>query len=826
MMRSAIRGAVGCRRSQHATGIHPKHLVSLASLLAFTCFATSLSSAQSPLAGAVVGTFELAAPHVSSFILHGTLPVPQATFPRADGKLPFSIRDFDGTIVDAQIEPVTWYPDEQSDGADVIELTARVHLAPGTQPGTHVQYAVVQALHDPSSFAKNSAVQTLFSTPNAVTIRTRDIFGHVYTADLLSGSDGTKILRSGAFREQRRFYQYMRPNTTSYGAPTGALRRMMAVHSYVSAWNGEDVVSLDLRIHNGTSGHDQADPIDDPQDRLYFDQLEIVVPQGWTLTPDVLDKGWGAPVTQGSTVVYPIVKALSGGKLNLLPQQAQFQRRLVLAPASSAAIASSVVTEEWQAFCQPGGSGNTGLYSWWNRQTARYFPQHHVLPSFDYMGKSQTLNKLKTEWTSDYNWLTSGLPKGSYPFYVGQLGWMYPFGTKYGGMTGGSDIYLYDGVLTAWAASNEGYRHSQLYHRMYTDRHPVVLYDKNGDPTTVEDWVVHGSQFDYVDMQFYLKLLGGNDPFGLTVAPQFQILAAIAQAKQPGYEADMLGYAPIDIQHHIRWLRSPKVLTWLGNDALAKDDLLMEAELLRLSYLNLPYNNSGAFLPSSMAFDIDAVQHNGGVGFACGRDEAWSVDGVCAAYSISGPQWRAVRRPWFDAFTALVRLGQSDCNGFIMRLKTNKDFNGQYYVRRSTETAMIDQALLSMINTVYQGVDPKRTASLQYVMTKELYALASPPSWSNGFKGPYSSIAVAPLSGAPYCGTSPAVATDADKFQCWNSFAYGYELTNDPMFLQRAAQMSGASSMANLLHAQENMNFGNHENRAGLIGLAQAIWGP
>lgn len=775
--------------------------------------------------GAVVGEFELAAPATSAFILRGTLPVLPGTFPRTDGKAPFSIRDSSGALVPAQVDAVTFFPDEAQDGADVVELTAPVHLPAGTAAGTRIKFQVVDAPHTPSTFSPTPAVQALFATPGTVKLRTRDVFGHTYLADLLRGADDVRLLRSGPYREQVCFYEVMRPTATNYGPPSGPLRRMMGVHSYVSTWAGEDLVSLDLRIHNGTSGADKQDPIDDPQDKLYFDQLELIVPQGWTVVPDVVDVGWGTPVAQGTNTVQPIVKALPGNDLHVLPKQAQFHRRLVLAPTSAVARADALVKERWLGFCQPGANANAPYLSWWNRYTARYFPQRHALPRYDFKGKAAALGKLSSQLQGELDWLLKGTAKGGYPFYSPQLGWAYPYGTKYGGMTGGADIYLYDGTVTAWAASNEGYRHSQLTHRTYTDRQSVALYDKDGRPTTLDTWLIQGSQFEYVHMEFYLTLLPGPDPFGFSSAPQYQVQAVASQGRAPSYEAELLSYKPIDVQHHVRWLRSPKVLTWLGNDALAKDDLLMEAEILRLSYHAYPNSPSGGTIPSGMAADIHSVETKPGVGFACGRGEAWTIDGMCAAYSVASPSWRARARDWFGDVVSLMRAGQSECNGFLMRLKTNKDFNGQYFVRRATETAMLDQSVVAMIETVFRGVDYARTKTLEDVLTKQAYGLISPMSWDTAQNGPIASIAIAPLTGAPYCGSTPA-KSGLDKFQSWNSLAYAYELTADPVFLQRAAEMSGANTTPDLLTAQQAMSWTNHENRAGLLALAQLIWAP
>jgi hypothetical protein len=824
---SSIRRPAAGRRLQHVR--FDSRLVgrfARAWVLGATLSAAALAAVPVQTQAAIVGELELAAPASQTFVLRATLPVLPGTFPRPDGKAPFSIQDSNGALVPAQVDAVSYYPNDAQDGADVVELTAAVRLPPGTQVGKRVQYKVIDSPHPVGTFPLTPSVQSLFTTAGAVTIRTRDVFGHTYVADLLRGADDTRLLRSGEFREQTRFYEVMRPTTSNLGAPNGALTRMMGVHSYVSTWAAEDMISLDLRIHNGTSGESGQDPIDDPQQRLYFDQLEIVVPQGWVLLPDIQDVGWGAPVTQGGVTVYPIVKALPGNDLNMLPVQGQFHRRLVLVKSSAIARGQDLVAEQWLGFCQPDADANAIYFSWWNRFTARYFPQRHVLPRFDFKGKGAALGKLKSEYETDSTALLSGKSNGGYPFYSDQMGWAFPFGSKYGGMTGGSDIYLYDGVVTAWAASNEGYRHAQIAHRMYTDRQPVALFNRDGDPTTVDDWLTHGPQFDYVHMEFYLTPLPGPDPFGFTSAPTYQVDAVAAQGRQPGYESELLSYFPIDVQHHVRWLRSPKVLVWLGNDALAKDDLMMEAEVLRLSYHQFATSPSNGVIPSGMLFDIRSVEQNKGVGFACGRGEAWTIDGMCAAYSIAGPAWRSAARPWFDAMTKLMRAGQAECSGFLMRLKTNKDFDGLFFVRRATETAMLDQALVSTIETVYRGVDLPRQKSLEYVLTKQFYGEISPMSWSFTQKGPISSIAVAPLSGLPFCITTPGVFPDADKFQSWSSLAYAYELTGDPIFLKRAAEMSGSTITKNVLGAQQNMSWGNHENRAGLLALAQQLWLP
>jgi hypothetical protein len=83
--------------------------------LAFAAFAILAGSACAPAPGGgstggsvhaepgdIVGTFELAAPTVTPFILHGTLPVPPGTFPMATGEVPFQVVDYQDGMVPAQ----------------------------------------------------------------------------------------------------------------------------------------------------------------------------------------------------------------------------------------------------------------------------------------------------------------------------------------------------------------------------------------------------------------------------------------------------------------------------------------------------------------------------------------------------------------------------------------------------------------------------------------------------------------------------------------------------------------------------------------------------
>ncbi|HTF87095.1 MAG TPA: hypothetical protein VK843_01715 [Planctomycetota bacterium] len=771
----------------------------------------------------MLGKFELGAPSISTFVLHGTLPVPQGTYPRADGLQPFGVISGDGQIVPAQCEIVSRFPNDTK-GADVVEILARVTLPPGTQPGTRVTYSIVDFPHAATTMTSTPAVAGLMNTPGAVTLRTHDVFSNEYRADLLRGQDGSEVLRMGSAAFQTRFYETMRPTGGVVGPPSGPLPHFLNAHSYVTEWLGEDMLSIDLRVHNAPSGKDQSSTIDNPLETVYFENLELWVPNGWTVLVDWRDPALGTPRQEPGFTVLPLIKDNPDGTMHMMPGQAQLQRRMVLVKQGRQTHGTSVINEEWLGFCRRGTNAQgVELYSWWNPSTAYYFPQRHLLPRLDHLGLPLVRAKLTIDLHRISDCLVRGTTNGG-AITTPNLGWAHPWGVKYGGMTSGTEIYLYDGMQTADAASADGYRLSQLALRMYAERNPTSLYNRDGNPTQYTDWITHGAQFDYIYMQFYLRLLPGNDPFGFDQAPTYQQSYVASHALAPAYESELLAFKPIDIQHQVRITRSMKVLTWLGNDAMAKDDLRMHAEIVRLSYHDMPSSPGGGVMGTGMLVDLTDVGVHSGVGFDFGRGEGWSIDTMCAAYSINSVAWRQQARGWFDEIVTLVRDGQATCTGTIQRNYSDKLLDGLYYGRQSIEQAIIENALWGMMQSVYKGVSPTSASTLRTVIAKSAYSMVQFPAWDNPKKGPWAQLAVAPLSllGLPFCNLIPPLGTSAgvDKFQVWSSFAYGYELTGDQIFLDKALMMAGGT---NLLTTLENSNYTNMENRAALIALVQTL---
>lgn len=783
-------------------------------------------------AGDIIGEFEVVAGEVQHFPLHGTLPLPKGTYPRPDGLNPFTIVDEDDNVYPTQTEIVSRYAND-ADGADVVEILSRVTLPNSTNQGDRVRYKVMFSPLAEATPNFTADVNTLFATPQAVLLRTTDCFGHEYTADLLADiAEGTaQTLKSGAVCEQMKTFENLMPVSPLEG-PTGTLPHLMGVHSYVSRWTQDDFVSLDLRIHNGHSGLDKNDPEDDPLGKLYFRSLELRVPLGWSVVHAFENPYVGAPYVLGGWKIYPIVAPIPTGQLHVMRQQAQFLRRLVICRDGYEPAARSLVQEHGLGFCRQGTNENGDpYYSWWNPWTGRYFPQNVPLPDLAYLGVNSIRNREKNRFDQYHGQLTDGV-SGPEPIPIGNLGWAHPYGVAYGGMHGGTEIWQHDGVMIAYAASHDGYRKAQLVHRMYTDRQNTCLYNADGEPTQHDQWIVQGSNGPFMPAWMFMRpLLNSSDPFGFNSSPSYQRDYVDAQGLAAPYEAALLHYSPIDIEHLIRYTRNPKVLTWLGNDSLAKDDLRMQAELWHFTYNDVPQSNNGAVIGTGLLYDMTYADEHPGWGVKYGRSEGWGLDAMTAYYAVATPEWRTEHLHWFHSNMDMLEKAQSDCDGTITASSMGHMFGGQYRNRQSIEACIVENAIWSMSRTVFEGADETRRLQADTVLLQALYGMVSAPVWSDQYVGPWSLLAVGPhdTEQPPFCGVvmPDGVSTGADRSQIWPNFAYGAWLSGDPLFLQRATDCAQFRwSNPDLLASLKNRGYDNINNTIPLLTLLQSSPNP
>lgn len=810
-----IRLALGALLTAVGAGVQPAS--------AATTTPSPVTPSQPATLGQTVAILELAAPASTEFILRGTIPVPPNTFPRADGLMPFSVRDVDGSLIPAQVERVTWYANE-AQGADVVEVLARVHR-PNVAPGTRIQYEIVDAPHLTKRPSLTPLVRALLTTANGIRITTDDVFLNQYKLDLQQGSGGRQVLRIGSEVLTMRYYGMLTPLP---GSDPMALNHMMGVHAYISYWTLENVITIDLRVHNGACNVDKQDPIDDCQKQLYFGQIDVMVPDGWVGMQDFNDPTLGGMRPGVNCEIFQLVKAQSNGDKHVMPVRGQMQRRIAITPAGNEARAREFLDQRFLGFCRPGTNAQgVPLWSWWNPNTPNYYPQRHRLPELAHLGANNIRVRYGFDLSHFNDAISTGVSFNSYPIHSPVLGWAHPWGVKYGGMTGGTEINLYDGFLLAYGASREGYRLFELRHRMYSDRTPNCYYKKNGEPTSIFDWIQHGTSFDWIPSAFYNGIVGTFDMFGFNQANNSHVAYVQANNLAPDYETDLFEHEPIDLQHAIRYLNNPKVLVWLGNDALSKDDIRMQAEVSRMSYHHMPTSSNGQAVVTGMLADINFVNQNPGKGFSYGRDNGWQSDAMLAAYSFGTPQWRAAARNWFDRQVDMLMIGQIACTGMIQSVDSSQLLGGVHRARQSIEQAIVENSLWGMRSAVYRGVDPVRTQQVEDILRESVYGMISYPAWSTQLKGPWAVVATGPLllNLPAYCPLTFPIdnSTDngADKYQTWSSFAYGFELTGDPIFLQRAFEMAGGQN--DLLWELQNDMWQYTENRAALLSLVYSI---
>src|SRR5262249_35438347 len=151
------------------------------------------------------------------------------------------------------------------DGADVVEVLARVHRDPAASAFSPVQYSVVQSptpalgplgtlgLEDLlTTSGVPAATQALLADPSAIEIRAFDCFGNKYACRPRDGTGSYKLMRRGRVTTELRIYQTLMPEPFVSGA-AGTLPHSLGVHVYLSTLTGHDVLGLALRFNNGGS---------------------------------------------------------------------------------------------------------------------------------------------------------------------------------------------------------------------------------------------------------------------------------------------------------------------------------------------------------------------------------------------------------------------------------------------------------------------------------------------------------------------------------------------------------------------------------------------
>ena len=862
-----------------------------------------------PSAAKQVARFALLAPGRSPFLLHGTLPVPDGVaFEELSKRLYVRSNGAGRPLVPAQVELVARGPD----GAPhVVEVEAPVELADDVRRGEPAAFEVL--LGEPVERAphvRSARVKALLETPapdfqgtlaerearrTEFLVRAHGLDGRVYALSLrgeatLMCEPDVRELATGPYRHVRRIHGVPR-NGGGGGSLDPALPQAPAqsfvfgAHAYVSEGGPDDLVRLDLRVHNGfTAASRDASPALHAQGPTYWKDLELVVPRGWVVVPEVRDPFFGTPYDEGANRVYPIVKPLADGKLHVLPPQAQFERRFVLAPVDaegggkSVKLAQAELAHEGLAFCQRGDD----LWSWWNPKTARYFAARDLLASFDSVrvgelsGKAALRARHAGEANDLFDALCSGTAKGWY-VTSGAMGWAHPWFVKEAGGVGGEGIATLEGHDVAYAASAAGYRYLEFLHRMNVCRQPEAMYDERGDPAGYHAWLGADGK-----IPFDFRTNGGVVPYEFKLPCQWGPPASatvkwvVEHDLRPPWDqgnwyeaggsvadspANLFAWRPHDDQHLVRYTKNTKALVWLGNDAMAKDDLLLSAELYRLMRHESPHVPADWSPGVTLRVWEGIVAQHPHQGLWFGREDGWGIDAMCAAYSTATPEWRARNRAWFDRKSKLL-LDAAQPSGLLQRMVNERLLDPtKYAVAQTFECFFLLHALRCMNESVYRGVDDARRAELEAVLVKGVDYLMFGPAWQripNGWQpdpahptlflsGPRQAIAIAPSDdyrsppfsdrarwGANYL-PADGLAGGVEIFHPWQALAYASDATQETAgkglenrYLKRAlacwtGHASYAALLADFAQQQGDPSQDNSSNWTGLAARLQAL---
>jgi hypothetical protein len=180
-----------------------------------------------------------------------------------------------------------------------------------------------------------------------------------------------------------------------------------------------------------------------------------------------------------------------------------------------------------------------------------------------------------------------------------------------------------------------------------------------------------------------------------------------------------------------------------------------------------------------------------------------------------------------ETLASMLSAGQVDCNGHIMAFVSPKILNGKYRVAQAYETSIVDNSIRGLLETAFRGRSAAMTALTEDVLEANYYGFISPTAWNSAYGGPVEQYAVAPPQdlSEPYCSVSQqpldGQAPGANHYQTWCTLGFAYDLTKDPIFLSKAAEMAGGD----LLEELTSKGINNIQNRAALLAVVQELNG-
>lgn len=788
-----------------------------------------------------LATVELAAPTVDTFVLNSSIPVPQGIGTRRDfeiGKSVLVVEDADGNLIPGQLTCVSQYSGANNVDCDVVNIKAKVKR----KPGTRIQYRVLfQEYENPGwahpvgKGAPQIFAEAPFSIPaeifsilksGKIILSAEDVFGHRYEADILAGP--ARVMSHGGSEVTLRTYNVM-VSKDPQGPPTGALSNLLGIHAYITV-DSSQAIKVSLRISNA---HDSSTNETRYQKAVFFKSLNLEIAGNVAVRNAIADPFSGPQLSQGDKVIYPVIRDIGDGTMHYLKGARQIIRRYAVGAQNSSGLsyASHAVNEGGLAFPIDGQSQTNSslrLFSYFNPKTNGYGPQRILagVPNLSHLN----LDSIRAKDLGDLNYHSGIIATGgctinpytgacTYPISIANPGPQYVWGVSYGGMTSGQEIDEFSGAMISAAASNSGYRFMQLQHSARHHRQEV-LFQPNGEPASVDSLAKFGSCGTYTPVEYFGKFVWkqGLDPVGALTAPDYQYSYIMNNGLQPFYKGNIDNVDSEDGQHAIRFHRTATALYWLGFDPLAADDIRIRGEHALFEYTDRPQGCNGS-QPKYAYQSLHSIRpDNEKLGcLGCGRSSAHAFLALVSAYAAGSDTYRARMKPTFEfIIDEIFARAQIPCLGKIVKLQ-NANCPSCFF-SRGNEEALTVEAMIGMLNRVFEGVDPAHEQTTANVLSNEFYGIINVnSSWVSSWNSPRVIVPISSL-GSPdqiWCNQSqwdaPTTAT-ANSSGGYSEWLYGAPaaqiLTGDNVF--GAAVFSGTSGKyggQNLEQSLENIQF-------------------
>lgn len=826
-----------------------------------------------PSPGQVVAEMEWPVGSRRQLVLHGTLPVPADFSLGAAGRTPLALR-WRGSSDEPVPAQVTLVTRSATGAASVVEVQAPMEVPARLRVGSRQRLEVLHgdfALPEP-------AASTWPTGDNAPYLSTEDVFGNRYhfviARDTQPESVSTvRVLQSGPASQQWRTAGVFWPTESSEASTR--LPHMMGVQAYVTDWGGSSHATLDLRIHNGvTAGSGERTARNQPLGTVYWKSIDLHLPPGWISDHAVRDPFLGAPRSESDRngwTVRSLVSPMEDGTLHMMGPQAQFVRRMTVRLQKEQAPKREGAFIEGLCFAMAGPE----RWSW--NSIPAYFAQRGLLPNLGGIrsggqrGVAAWEARLLQERDLLLGPLRSGRPNDN-PVRAAVMGWSHPEGYPHGYAVGGLGIPFLSGHRTAYAASHVGYERIELLHRMNVARQPDAQYAENGDPIGVAGWLDERGAvpFDFrqngfmVPPEFQFVCKGGP-------APSAHVLEVARRGLRPPYDPGnpheaggalprephaLLAWMGHDDQHMIRYSKNHKALVWLGNDPLAKDGLFHVASLFHLWFHNHPHQKVEWSHGVTLRTYLTWARAHPGHGLPMGREHAWGLDAMSAAYQLADDAWRAEALPWFQKVVELFQVASMP-NGLVHRVNLDSLFGGRYDAAQTYQLMFLMHAQRAMNESVFREAHLGAFQTLAELHNRGLDYLFFGPVFTHfqgerygqrtSVRGPYHRFAVGPKGGPgepPFCDAArwgpnylpeDGFGEYVDTAYLWAPLEYGFWLTRDPQaapldnrYLRRTLEIGSAPGRVEKL-AEEFWRSCTHpvddntHNLGTYIGTLQAL---